>query len=46
MYHNVINRSKTLPLKLHTLYSAPNHPDRTMHKTRAEVEAAEALEHI
>ena len=44
-YHNVINTSKTVPLKLYTLYSPPNHPDGTVHKTRAEAEAAEALEH-
>ena len=43
-YHNVINTSKTVPLKLYTLYSPPNHPDGTVHKTRAEAEAAEAVE--
>ena len=40
--HNVINASKTEPLKLYTLYSPPNHPDATVHKTRLEAEAAEA----
>ena len=44
-YHNVINASKTVPLKLYTIYSPPNHPDGTIHKTKAEAEAAEALEH-
>ena len=44
-FHNVINASKTAPLKLYTLYSPPNHPDGTVHKTKAEAEAAEALEH-
>ena len=44
-YHNVINTSKTVPLKLYTLYSPPNHPDGTIHKTKAEAVAAEALEH-
>jgi mannose-6-phosphate isomerase-like protein (cupin superfamily) len=44
-YHNVINTSKTAPLKLYTLYSPPNHPEGTVHKTRAEAEAAEAVEH-
>jgi mannose-6-phosphate isomerase-like protein (cupin superfamily) len=44
-YHNVINTSKTAPLKLYTLYSPPNHPDGTVHKTRAEADAAEAGEH-
>ena len=45
-YHNVINTSKTAPLKLYTLYSPPNHPDGTVHKTKAEAEAAEAVEHV
>ena len=40
--HNVINDSKTEPLKLYTIYSPPNHPDATVHKTRLEAEAAEA----
>jgi mannose-6-phosphate isomerase-like protein (cupin superfamily) len=40
--HNVINESKTEPLKLYTIYSPPNHPDDTVHKTRLEAEAAEA----
>ena len=44
-YHNVINTSKEQPLKLYTLYSPPNHPDGTIHKTKAEAEAAEAQEH-
>ncbi len=44
-YHNVINMSKTAPLKLYTLYSPPNHSDGTVHKTRAEADAAEAVEH-
>ncbi len=44
-YHNVINISKTSQLKLYTLYSPPNHPDGTIHKTKAEAEAAEAAEH-
>ena len=44
-YHNVINTSKTRQLKLYTLYSPPNHPDGTIHKTKAEAEAAEEAEH-
>jgi mannose-6-phosphate isomerase-like protein (cupin superfamily) len=44
-YHNVINASKTVPLLLYTIYSPPNHPDGTVHKTKAEAEAAEALAH-
>ena len=41
-FHNVINASKTRPLKLYTIYSPPNHPDGTVHKTKLEAEAAEA----
>lgn len=44
-YHNVINASSVIPLKLYTLYSPPNHPDGTVHKTKAEADAAEAAEH-
>jgi mannose-6-phosphate isomerase-like protein (cupin superfamily) len=44
-YHNVINASSEKPLKLYTLYSPPNHPDGTLHKTKAEADAAEAAEH-
>jgi len=39
-YHNVINSSKTLPLKLYTIYSPPNHPAGTVHKTRQDADAA------
>ena len=44
-YHNVINTSKTAPLKLYTVYSPPNHPEGTVNKTKADAQAAEALEH-
>jgi mannose-6-phosphate isomerase-like protein (cupin superfamily) len=44
-YHNVINTSKTAKLKLYTLYSPPNHPDKTVHKTKAAAEKAEAKKH-
>jgi mannose-6-phosphate isomerase-like protein (cupin superfamily) len=40
-YHNVINTSKTATLKLYTIYSPPNHPAGTVHKTRADAVAAE-----
>ena len=42
-FHNVINNSSKEPLKLYTIYSPPNHPDGTVHKTKAE--AAEAAHH-
>ena len=44
-YHNVVNTSKTAMLKLYTIYSPPNHPYGTVHKTKAEAEAAELVEH-
>ena len=44
MYHNVINASKTKTLKLYTIYSPPNHPGKTMHKTKAEAEKSETKE--
>jgi mannose-6-phosphate isomerase-like protein (cupin superfamily) len=44
-HHNVVNTSKKAPLKLYTIYSPPNHPDGTLHKTKAEAEASEAAVH-
>ena len=44
-HHNVMNTSKTTMLKLYTIYSPPNHPDGNVHKTKAEAEAAELVEH-
>jgi mannose-6-phosphate isomerase-like protein (cupin superfamily) len=43
--HNVINVSRTTPLKLYTVYSPPNHPDGTAHKTKHEADVAEAAPH-
>ncbi len=40
-YHNVINNSKTKFLKLYTIYSPPNHPAGTIHRTKADAEEAE-----
>lgn len=40
-YHNVVNVSATKPLQLYTIYSPPNHPDGTIHKTKADAVAAE-----
>ncbi len=39
--HNIINTSSSGFLKLYTLYAPPNHPAGTVHKTKAEAEAAE-----
>jgi mannose-6-phosphate isomerase-like protein (cupin superfamily) len=43
--HNVINTSSTEPLKLYTVYTPPEHPDGTVHKTKAEAEAYESEHH-
>jgi mannose-6-phosphate isomerase-like protein (cupin superfamily) len=40
-HHNVINTGSG-PLKLYTLYTPPEHPDGTIHKTKAEADAYEA----
>lgn len=37
--HNVTNTSSTEPLKLYTVYAPPEHPDGTVHRTKAEAEA-------
>ena len=42
--HNFKNTGED-DLKLYTVYSPPNHPDGTIHKTKEEAEAAEAAEH-
>jgi mannose-6-phosphate isomerase-like protein (cupin superfamily) len=41
--HNIINTSMTEPLKLYTVYSPANHPEGTVHATKAEAMAGEAL---
>lgn len=43
--HNIINTSESADLKLYTLYSPPNHPDGTVHKTKEEADRAEEEEH-
>ena len=42
-WHNVINVSKGKS-KLYTVYSPPNHPPGTIHKTKKDAEKAEAQE--
>lgn len=42
--HNVTNASETESLRLYTIYSPPNHPERTVHKTKEEATAAEVHE--
>lgn len=43
--HNVINISSSEPLKLYTVYTPPEHPDGTIHKTKAEADAYEKEKH-
>lgn len=38
--HNIINEGDG-EMKLYTVYTPPNHPEGTIHKTKAEAEAAE-----
>ena len=42
--HNFINTG-TSDLKLYTVYAPPEHAPGTVHKTKAEADAAEAAEH-
>ena len=43
--HNVVNISQTEPLKLYTIYSPAEHPDRTINKTKAEADIYEKERH-
>ena len=43
--HNIVNTSKRKRMKLYTIYSPPQHPHGTIHKNKAEADAAEAAEH-
>jgi mannose-6-phosphate isomerase-like protein (cupin superfamily) len=43
--HNIINTSTTETLNLYTIYMPANHPEGTIHKTKAEAMAAEEHEH-
>lgn len=40
--HNIINASKTQPLKLYTMYSPAHHKDGIVRATKADAEAHEA----
>lgn len=42
--HNVINTGE-IPMKLYSIYTPPEHPVGTIHKDKAEADAAEALHH-
>jgi mannose-6-phosphate isomerase-like protein (cupin superfamily) len=44
VWHNVVNTGDG-ELKLYSLYSPPEHPDGTVHKTKTEAEEAERSHH-
>jgi mannose-6-phosphate isomerase-like protein (cupin superfamily) len=39
--HNIVNRG-SVPLRLYTVYAPPEHAPGTIHKTKADADAAEA----
>lgn len=39
--HNIVNTSSTNDLKLYTIYSPPNHPEGTIHLTKADAKLSE-----
>ena len=43
-WHNVINTGGT-PLKLYSIYTPPEHPPETVHRTKADADAAEHDHH-
>jgi mannose-6-phosphate isomerase-like protein (cupin superfamily) len=44
-HHNIVNTSESEALKLYTLYSPPEHADKTIHRTKAEAQADPAEHH-
>jgi len=44
VWHNLVNTGD-VELKLYSIYTPPEHPDGTVHRTKAEAEAAEAEHH-
>lgn len=38
--HNIVNTSESEVLRVYTIYTPPEHPDGTVHKTKAEADAA------
>jgi mannose-6-phosphate isomerase-like protein (cupin superfamily) len=43
--HNVVNTSATEPLRLYTVYTPPEHPDGTVHRTKQEADEYERKHH-
>jgi mannose-6-phosphate isomerase-like protein (cupin superfamily) len=44
IWHNVVNTGEG-EVKLYSLYSPPEHPDGTVHRTKDEAEEAEHASH-
>jgi len=43
--HNIVNTSSDRPLHLYTIYAPPEHPDGTVHETKAEADEYEKTRH-
>ncbi|CAG1003809.1 putative monooxygenase [Anaerolineae bacterium] len=43
--HNIVNTSRTEPMKLYSIYSPPEHPHGTVHKNKGEAEEYEKKKH-
>ncbi|HYH12428.1 MAG TPA: cupin domain-containing protein [Thermomicrobiales bacterium] len=43
--HNIVNTSSDRPLHLYTIYTPPEHPDGTVHETKAEADEYEKTHH-
>ena len=43
--HNVVNTSKSEPLRLYTTYSPPEHPHGTVHRSKREADEYERAHH-
>jgi mannose-6-phosphate isomerase-like protein (cupin superfamily) len=43
--HNVVNTSRNAPLRLYSVYAPPEHPDGTLHRSKADADAYEMEQH-
>ena len=43
--HNIVNTSRSEPLRLYTIYSPPEHPDGTVHRDKREADEYERAHH-
>jgi len=43
--HNIVNTSGNEALRVYTIYTPPEHPDGTIHKTKAEADEYEKTHH-